>query len=75
MTINQTKIIDISFLIEGYKNYGFGTDKKLYNIKTGRQIKKCLKGYTRGFNLNGKFISQNKLKPLLKKVVKIDCPF
>lgn len=75
MTINQTKIIDISFLIEGYENYGFGTDKKLYNIKTGRQIKKCLKGYTRGFNLNGKFISQNKLKPLLKKVEKINCPF
>ncbi len=75
MTINQNKVIDISFQIRGFENYAFGSDKNLYNLKTGRKIKKCLKGYTRGFNLNGKFITQNKLKPLLKKVEKIKCPF
>lgn len=73
MTINQTKVIDIKFQIEGFENYAFGSDENLYNLKTGRQIKKCLKGYTRGFNLNGTFITQNKLKPKLIK--KQHCPF
>jgi hypothetical protein len=73
MTINQTKIIDIKYQIEGFENYGFGSDKNLYNLKTGRLIKKCLKGYTRGFNLDGKFITENKLRP---KVIKKElCPF
>lgn len=75
MTINQTKIIDISFVIDGFENYAFGTDKNLYNVKTGRKIKKCLKGYTRGFNIAGKFITQNKLRPLLKRPENFNCPF
>ena len=73
MTINQTVIIDIKYQIEGFENYVFGSDKNLYNMKTGRKIKKCLKGYTRGFNLNGKFITENKLRPRLIKTQY--CPF
>lgn len=75
MTINQTKTIDIIYLIDGYSGYGFGRDKSLYNLKTGRKIKKCLKAYTRGFNLSGKFISQQQIKQLLRKVEKINYPF
>ena len=75
MTINQYKEIDILYQVEGYENYGFGRDKCLYNLKTGRKIKKCLKGYTRGFNLSGKFVSQNKIKPLLVRIEKSNCPF
>ena len=44
MTVNQTKIVDIVYVLDGFENYGFGFDKKLYNLKTGRKIKKCLKG-------------------------------
>lgn len=75
MTINHTKIIDISYQIQGFENYAFGSDKKLYNLKTGRQIKKCLKGYTRGFNINGKFMTLNKIKPLLVKPQYFEVPF
>lgn len=75
MTINQYKKIDIIYLIQGYDSYGFGCDKNLYNLKTGRKIKKCLKAYTRGYNLNGRFVSQNQIKPLLRKVEIIKCPF
>lgn len=75
MTVNQSKIIDIIWFIKGYDGYGFSKDKLLYNIKTGRVVKRCLKGYTVGYNLNGRFISRNKLKPLLTKVIKTNCPF
>lgn len=73
MTINQFKVVDIIYKIKGFEKYGFGKDKNLYNLKTGRLVKLCLKGYTRGYNLNGKFISQKIIKPLLIKIIK--CPF
>ena len=39
-------------------------------------IKWRIKGYTKGFNLNGKFISDKNLKPLLFiSTKKIHCPF
>ena len=75
MTVNQYKVIDILYQIKGYENYGFGKDKNLYNLKTGRKIKKVLKGYTRGFNIKGKFVSQNQIKLLLTKLETIKCPF
>lgn len=74
-SINQIVIVDITWLIKGYESYAFGSDKNLYNIKTGSKIKKCLKGYTKGYNLNGKFITLNKIRSLLYKPVKIHCPF
>lgn len=75
MTVNQYKEIDILYHIKGYANYGFGKDKQLYNLKTGRKIKKVLKGYTRGFNLKGKFVSQNQIKKILTKLETIKFPF
>lgn len=30
------KPIEIKWMIMGYPNYGFGTDKSLYSLKTGR---------------------------------------
>lgn len=38
MTVNQNKVIDILFQIEGFEDYGFGSDKNLYNLKTGRKL-------------------------------------
>lgn len=75
MTVNQYKEINILYQIKGYEDYDFGSDKNLYNLKTGKKIKKVLKGYTRGFNLKGKFVSQNQIKTLLTKLETIKCPF
>jgi hypothetical protein len=70
------KEIVIKWLIKGYDDYGFGEDDNLYNLKRNRKVKHCLKRYTRGFNLNGKFISDKNLKPLLFiSTKKIHCPF
>ena len=70
------KLTDYQFVfipkysILGYENYYFTTEKKLYNSKTNRIIKKTMKGgYSVGYVLNGKFITLNKLRPLLSKVV------
>ena len=55
------------WVIEGHPLYFFSEDKKLYNINTGKEIKPVLKGYTIGYNLNGRFKSRRQLKPLIKK--------
>lgn len=57
------------WVIEGHHRYVFGDDKKLYNINNGREIKPVLKGYTIGYNITGKFMSRNQIRPLLKKYI------
>lgn len=72
MIVYQINIIP-KWAIDGYENYIFSTNKKLFNIKTGKEIKPTLKGYTVGYYLNGKFLS--KKRPLIKKYVTNNCPF
>lgn len=53
--------------ILGHKNYYFTTKNKLYNSKTNRIIKQTVKGgYSRGYVIDGRFITLTKLKPMLK---------
>ena len=57
------------YSLKGYDNYYFTTENKLYNSKTNRIIKQVVKGgYSRGYVIDGKFISLNKLKPLISRV-------
>ncbi len=61
--------------IAGRENYVFASDKKLYNLKKGAEVKPVLKGYTIGYNIAGKFMSRKQLKPLLKKYKEEKLPF
>jgi hypothetical protein len=57
-------------LIEGHENYGFAANKRCYNLTTGFEVKQVVKGgYSRGYNLSGKFCSLAKLRPLLRLVL------
>jgi hypothetical protein len=71
MVVYQSKTIEIKWQISGHEHYGFGTDKKLYNIKTGKEIKLCLKAYTKGYNISGVFFTLNKLRTLLIRATEI----
>jgi len=61
--------------IKGFEDYFFCTEKKLYNAKRLKELKPKLKGYTVGYNLNGKFISRYKLRSLIEKYEEVYCPF
>jgi len=74
-TISINKVIEICYVIDGYKHYGFGKDKKLYNLKTGREIKRTINTRSIGYWLGKKFYSLNKLRSLLKKPENFICPF
>ncbi len=72
MYYNQKHIIP-KWIIKGYPNYVISHDKKLYNIKTGIELKKKVKGgYTVGYNLNGKFKSLENIKPLINYYKKLE---
>ncbi len=68
LTDYQFVFIPKWFLIN-HPDYYFTTDKKLYNSKTNRIIKKVVKGgYSVGYVIDGKFLTLKKLKPLIRKV-------
>lgn len=57
--------VKIIWYIKGYDDYGFGTDKSLYNIQRCRKVKQVYNNGSIGYILNSKFVSLKKLKPLL----------
>lgn len=69
------KSIEIKWMITGYSNYGFGTDKSLYNLKTGRKLNQSYNNGSIGYWFNRKFISLKSLKHLIYKPKKQIVPF
>jgi len=70
METNYNFMQFFTYKVKGY-NYYFTTDKKLFNYDTKRISKKCLRGYSTGYELNGKFITLKNLKPMLIKINKL----
>ena len=69
------KTIEIRYLIRDYPYYGFGDDKLLYNLRTGKMKKQSLNGGSIGYWLGRKFITLYSLKPRLYKPEKEILPF
>lgn len=74
-TISISKVIEYRYVITGHEHYAFGVDKKLYNLKTGREIKKTINCRSVGFWIGKQFFSLNKLRPLLKRPEHYGLPF
>ena len=56
------------WIIKGYPDHYFSTENKLINSRTNRVLKKRVKCYSVGYELDGKFITLKNLKPLLTKI-------
>lgn len=74
-TITITKVIELRWKIIGHDGYYFGLDKRLYNAKRGKEIKKTLNGRSIGYWIGRKFYSINKIKPLLARPDNFNLPF
>ena len=74
-TATISKNYDFIWMIDFAPNYKFSKCKKLFNLKTGREIKKTLASMTIGYYIKGKFYSLNKLRNHLVKIEKELCPF
>ena len=74
MLIYQKNIVP-KWIIKGYDNYIIASDKNIYNKKTRRKLKMQLKQYTKGYYLNGKFLSLSQIRKLITKYIEVDCLF
>jgi hypothetical protein len=68
-------IYNYNYRLSFANNYVFTKNGKCFNLKTNREIKMVLNGYTKGFNIQGKFYSLNTLRKNLEKIPKETCPF
>jgi hypothetical protein len=75
--ISITKNIQIVWIIKNNISYGFGKDKNLYNLKTGRKIKQTLNNRSVGYWIGKKFYSVSFLKQndMLVRPKFFDVPF
>jgi hypothetical protein len=49
--------------------YAITTDRKIYNKRTMREIKRCVNGYSVGYYLGGKFYTLDKINKLAKPII------
>jgi len=70
-----TYTIEIKWEIKGFESYGFGTDKNLYNLKTGRRLQQSYNSGSIGYWFGKKFKTLTSLKKLLYKPMRIKLPF
>lgn len=58
-----------------YPEYQWTKDGACINAKTGRLLGRKYQSGTFGYNIRGKFVSLQKLRPLLVKITKSEVPF
>ena len=61
--------------IKGYPLYFIDSENKVRNYNTGKVLQMQLKGYTKGYYLNGEFKSLHQIRTLLIKIIKEKLPF
>jgi len=74
MTITISNTYSLVWFIPD-TNYYFTKDGRCFNVKSCREIRRILNGGSKGFVINGKFESLERIRPMLKKVETIECPF
>jgi hypothetical protein len=70
-----TKKVDLVWMVDYAKNYQFDRKGNCYNIKTSKQLKRAVVGYTEGYCIKSKFKSLKYIRKHLVKIKKVDCPF
>lgn len=70
-----TKSITFKYELDLNPNYKWSNENKLYNVKTMREIKKTVNGYSVGYWISKKFYTLSFLRSHLVKINKIECPF
>lgn len=67
--------VDLVWEYSDSDNYKFDKEGNCYNLRTGKQLKRTLIGYTEGYCLNGKFKSLKQIRNKLQRIESVDCPF
>ena len=75
MRYTVSYVVELRWQIKDKPHYKWSTCKRLYNLKTGREIKKTMKGRSVGYWIGKKFISISKMKNNVELIKNDTCPF
>lgn len=67
--------IEYRWQIVGKNHYKITKQGKVFNAKTGREIKRTVVGYTIGYWIGRKFYSLSALNKMAEKITLVKCPF
>jgi hypothetical protein len=67
--------VDLVWQLNFAPNYQFDKKGNCFNVKSGKQMKQTVIGYTVGYCINSKFKSLSSLRQSLVRIQKSDCPF
>lgn len=70
-----TREVDLVWQIKDAENYKFDKLGNCYNMKTNKQLRRTLIGYTEGYCIKGKFRSLKQIRKQLVKIEDVNCPF
>lgn len=65
----------VEWVIKNHPKYGITKNGIVVNLATGKILKRTLKGYTKGYYIQGNFYSLSKLRTMLEKIPDAECPF
>jgi len=75
MRYTVTYVVELRWQIKDKPQYKWSTCKRLYNTKTGNEIKKTMKSRSIGYWIGKEFISINQLKQMVEIIPKTNLPF
>lgn len=70
-----SKVYSDKWRLKGYENYTITKCGKIINTKNERELKKCFKKYTAGYNIGGKFMTLQTINNLAYIPKEIELPF
>lgn len=65
----------LKWQLKNMNNYKFSTCGKLFNCKTGKQLKRTVNGGSVGYWIGRKFITLKDLRTQIELIPKQNCPF
>jgi hypothetical protein len=74
-THSFTEVYKLKWEISFAPNYQFSVDRKLFNMETGREIKRTVNCYSIGYWIDRKFYTLKKLREHIQIIADSDVPF
>ena len=74
-TIRISTSYNLIWQIKGYEHYKVTDKGVVINCKTNRVLKRVVNCYSTGYWFNKKFLTLEKLRPLLEKIKYEEIPF
>jgi hypothetical protein len=74
-SISVQKHYTLRWQLKGLPNIKISVCNRVFNTNTGRELKKSMVGYSKGFWIGSKFFTLKNIRANCEVIPHIDCPF